>query len=159
MSSPISAMMPLLPHSTERLEIPFLPCQLGKKRGGGTKEPLIKGLRVWIKKETVTSSQMLWCAGPELSGKKKQTWKDMVRLRLKGGEIPFGMARTASFFHLRRLPSKQRNRDNLLLKDMGKDFPGSPGIKNHTSTARSTSSIPSQASEPAYGAPWKESYD
>ena len=83
----------------------------------------------------------------------------MVRLRLKGGEIPFGMARTASFFHLRRLPSKQRNRDNLLLKDMGKDFPGSPGIKNHTSTARSTSVIPSQASEPAYGAPGKESYN
>lgn len=54
----------------------------------------------------------------------------MVRLRLKGGEIPFGMTRIASFFHLRRLPSKQRNRDNSLLKDMGRDFPGTSGIKN-----------------------------
>ena len=37
-----------------------------------------------------------------------------------GSEIPFGEARTASFLHLRRLPSRQRNQDNLLFKNVGR---------------------------------------
>lgn len=37
-----------------------------------------------------------------------------------GSEIPFGEARTASFLHLRRLPSRPRNQDNLLLKNVGR---------------------------------------
>lgn len=45
-------------HSTERLDIPpSLPTR--EEEGWGTKEPLIKALRVCTKKETVTSSQML----------------------------------------------------------------------------------------------------